>query len=125
MMMGMADKIHLEHLSHHDMNDLTYTMSAGYGIDQPIELHSHDYSMINYGAVVYSKTGLVFTYLRDYLGDTLFDQSMQNYYNEWHYKHPQPQDLRNSLEKTSGKDLGWLFDEIIPTTGQIDYAIKK
>jgi hypothetical protein len=125
MMMGMADKIHLEHLSHHDMNDLTYSMSAGYGIDQPIELHSHDYSMINYGAVVYSKTGLVFTYLRDYLGDTLFDQCMQNYYNEWHYKHPQPQDLRNAFEKTSGKDLSWLFDEIIPTTGQIDYAIKK
>lgn len=125
MMMGMADKIHLEHLSHHDMNDLTYSMSAGYGIDQPIELQAADYNMINYGAIVYSKTGLVFTYLKEYLGDTLFDQCMQQYYNEWHYKHPQPQDLRAAFEKTSGKNLGWLFDDIIPTTGQIDFAIKK
>jgi hypothetical protein len=123
--MGMAERVHLEHLSHHDMNDMTYSMSAGYGIDQPIELHADDYSMINYGAVVYSKTGLVFTYVKDYLGDSLFDVCMQNYYNDWHYRHPQPQDLRAALEKGSGKDLGWLFDDLIPTTAQLDFAIKK
>jgi hypothetical protein len=125
MMQGMAERVHLEHLSHHDMNDMTYSMSAGYGIDQPIELHADDYSMINYGAVVYSKTGLVFTYVKDYLGDSLFDVCMQNYYNDWHYRHPQPQDLRAALEKGSGKDLGWLFDDLIPTTAQLDFAIKK
>lgn len=125
MMMGVADKIHLAHLSHHDMNDLTYSMSAGYGLDQPMELTSADYSMINYGAIVYSKTGLVFTYLRDYLGDELFDKCMQAYYDQWHFKHPQPQDLRATLERESGKDLGWLFDDIIPTTAQIDFELKK
>lgn len=125
MMMGMAERVHLEHLSHHDMNDMTYSMSAGYGIDQPIELPADEYSMINYGAVVYSKTGLVFTYVRDYLGDSLFDICMQKYYDDWHYRHPQPQDLRAALENGSGKDLGWLFDDLIPTTAQIDFAIKK
>ncbi|MBK7129954.1 MAG: M1 family metallopeptidase [Crocinitomicaceae bacterium] len=125
MMMGMADKVHLEHLSHHDLNDITYSMSACYGLDQPIELPSADYSMINYGAIVYSKTGLVFTYLRDYLGDAMFDSCMQAYYAEWEFKHPQPQDLKNAFEKTSGKDLSWLFSDIIPTTGQIDFELKK
>lgn len=125
LMMGMADKIHLEHLSHHDMNDFTYSMSAGYGIDQPIELPAGDYNMINYGAIVYSKTGLVFTYVKDYLGDSIFDICMQQYYKEWHYKHPQPQDLRRALEQGSGKDLGWLFDDIIPSTAQIDFKIQK
>lgn len=124
-MLMVADQIHLEHLSHHDMNDFTYATSAGYGVDQPIELPSADYSMINYGAIVYSKTGLVFTYVKDYLGDSLFDACMRSYYQEWHYKHPQPQDLRNALEQGSGKDLSWLFDGIIPTTAQIDYEIKK
>lgn len=124
-LLGMADALHLEHLSHHDMNDITYSMSAAYGMDQPIELSSGDYSMINYGAIVYSKTGLVFTYLRDYLGDSLFDASMQEYYNRWSFKHPQPADLRAALEETSGKDLGWLFDDIIPTTKKIDYKITK
>jgi hypothetical protein len=125
MMMGMAEKINLEHLDHHDMNDMTYNMSAGYGVDQPMELHSADYSMINYGAIVYSKTGLVFTFLKDYLGDTLFDQCMRAYFEAWKFKHPQPEDLRAVIEKESGKDLSWLFDDIVPTTAQIDYAIKR
>jgi len=50
---------------------------------------------------------------------------MQVYYDEWQFKHPQPQDLRVVLERESGKDLSWLFDEIIPTTKHIDYSIAK
>ena len=125
MMMGAAEKIHLEHLSHHDMNDLSYVMSSGYGIDQPIELPSDDYTQINYGAIVYSKTGLVFTYLKDYLGDEEFDKAMQSYYQKWEFKHPQPDDLRKAFEKSTGKELGWFFDDIIKTTAQIDYKIHS
>lgn len=123
MMMGVAEKVHLEHLSHHDMSDLSYTLSAGYGVDQPIELPSQDYTQLNYGAIVYAKTGLVFTYLKDYMGDEAFDKAMMSYYKKWEFKHPQPEDLRAALETSSGKDLSWMFDEIIPTTKHIDYKI--
>lgn len=125
MMMGMADKVHLEHLSHHDMNDFSYGMSAEYGMDQPIELGSDDYSPVNYGTIVYSKTGLVFTYLKDYLGDEEFDKAMQAYYSKWEFKHPQPEDLRKALESSSGKDLSWFFGDILLTTKQIDYKIES
>jgi Peptidase family M1 domain len=125
MMMGMADKVHLEHLSHHDLSDLSYLMTTGYGIDQPIELKSQDYTQINYGAIVYSKTGLVFTYLKDYLGDTEFDKGMQSYYSTWEFKHPQPEDLKIALEKSSGKNLDWFFQDVIQTTKKIDYKIKS
>jgi hypothetical protein len=125
MMMGMADKIHLEHLSHHDMNDLSYGFAAEYGMDQPIELGSADYSPVNYGTIVYSKTGLVFTYLKDYLGDEAFDKGMQAYYSKWEYKHPQPEDLQKALEESTGKDLSWFFGDIIHSTKQIDYKISS
>ena len=125
MMGGFADKIHLEHLSHHDMSDLTYAASASGGMDQPIELHSDDYTSMNYGGIVYSKTGLVFTYLKEYLGEETFDRAMQEYFNRWVFKHPQPNDLKNALEDVSGKDLTWLFVDIIPTTKQIDYKISS
>lgn len=125
MMMGMADKVHLEHLSHHDMNDLTHGLSAGFGIDQPIELPSEDYSSVNYGAIVYAKTGLVFTYLMDYLGEAMFDEAMQFYYQNWEFKHPQPEDLQASLEKHTGKDLSWFFVDVIQTTKNIDYKIAS
>ncbi len=122
---GIADKIHLEKLSHHDMADMTYRFVASHGLDQPIELHSADYSSLNYGAIVYSKTGLVFTYLKDYLGDELFDKSMKAYYDKWHYKHPQPEDLKKILEEESGKELSWLFNDLIQTTKQVDFKVKK
>ncbi|MEZ4922231.1 MAG: M1 family metallopeptidase [Crocinitomicaceae bacterium] len=125
MMMGMANKIHLEHLSHHDMNDLSYGVSAEYGMDQPIELGSADYTSINYGTIVYSKTGLVFTYLKDYLGDEAFDKGMQSYYSAWEFKHPQPEDLQKALESSTGKDLGWFFGDVLQTTKQIDYKIES
>ena len=122
---GLAEAIHLEHLSHKDMNDLTYIISAGAGIDQPIELSSEHYSSLNYGGIVYSKTGLVFTYLKDYLGDELFDKCMKAYFESWQFKHPQPSDLRLILEEVSQKDLSWLFDDILTSTKQIDYKIGK
>lgn len=124
MMMGMAERVHLERLSHQDMNDITYNLSAGYGIDQPIELPADDYSQLNYGAIVYSKTGLVFTYLLDYLGAEEFDKAMMTYYDKWEFKHPQPNDLRDVIQKSTGKDLSWFFEDVLKTTKQIDYKIS-
>lgn len=120
---GIASALHFEDLGHHDMSHLTYVLTAAYGIDQPIELHSDDYTSLNYGAIVYAKTGLVFTYLKDYLGDELFDKAMHAYYDKWHYKHPQPEDIKQILEETTGKDLSWLFHDLIQTTKQIDFKI--
>ncbi|MFK8037313.1 MAG: M1 family metallopeptidase [Crocinitomicaceae bacterium] len=121
----IAKTVHLEHLNHSDMNDLMYRVTAGAGVDQPIELTSANYTSGNYGGIVYGKTGLVFTYLKDYLGDELFDKCMRSYFDIWHFKHPQPNDFRKVMEDVSGKDLSWLFDDIIPTTKQIDYKISK
>lgn len=122
---GIVGKLHFEDLNHHHMSDLTFSMMSSYGIDQPIELGSNDYTPVNYGAIVYAKTGLVFMYLKDYLEDAEFDKAMQAYYEEWHYKHPQPADIRKTIEKETGKDLGWLFEDLIQTTKQIDYKIKS
>ena len=123
--MAMNGKFHLDHLSHHDMSDVAYRMTAALGEDQPIETHSASFSSINYGVVMYMKTGLVFFYLKEYLGDELFDKSMMAYYAEWEFKHPQPDDMRRSLEKASGKDLTWLFEDLIKTTNHIDYKLKS
>lgn len=123
MLGGFAETIHLEHLSHYDMSDMSYTMVAAYGLDQPIELPSDDYTSVNYGAIVYAKTGVVLTYLKDYLGDEMFDKCMQTYFDRWHYKHPQPENLRAVFEEVTGKDLAWVFEDLIQTTKQIDYKI--
>jgi hypothetical protein len=122
---GMGDKVHLGGLSHYKMSYYAYAMVAGYGLDQPVELDADEYYPINYGSIVYSKTGLIFMYLKDYLGEEKFDEIMQRYFDEWHYKHPQPNDLRRLFEEGTNKDLSWFFEDLIQTTKQIDYKIAK
>ena len=123
--MVLNGRFHMNDLDYHDMGDLSYRTISSFGIDQPIETHSADFSPVNYGIVMYQKTGLVFFYLKEYLGDDEFDRIMQKYFNEWKFKHPQPEDLKSLFESETGKNMDWFFKEIIQTTNHIDYKIKS
>lgn len=92
--------------------------------DQPIEGKAKDYTDINYGLMVYYKTATAFNYLREYLGDEVYDQCMHAYFDAWKFKHPQPRDLRKVFEHTAGKDLGWFFESLVNSNEVIDYKIK-
>ncbi|MFM6934854.1 MAG: M1 family aminopeptidase [Flavobacteriales bacterium] len=123
--MILKGRFHMEKLSHHDSGDITYSALASLGLDQPIETHSDQFTSVNYGGIMYQKTGLVFFYLKDYLGEEKFNQAMSAYFEAWKFKHPQPEDMRKVLEETTGKNLSWLFDDLIQTTNHIDYKLKK
>ncbi|MDF2435717.1 MAG: hypothetical protein K0Q95_93 [Bacteroidota bacterium] len=102
---------------------LSYFLPAAVNEDQPIETAAHKYTELNYGGVVYSKSAISFDYLKKYLGDEVYDAAMQKYFNEWHFKHPMPDDLRKIFERETGKDLGWFFNDLIKTTKKLDYKI--
>lgn len=123
--MVLGGRFHFNDLDHHDMGDISYRTIAMLGLDQPMETHSADFTSMNYGVIMYQKTGLVFHYLKATLGDELFNKSMQNYFETWKFKHPQPEDLKLSLESASGKDLSWLFKDIVPSTKHLDFKIKS
>lgn len=122
--MALNGRFHLNDLDYHDMADLIYRFIHTAGADQPIETHSAEFSSANYGIVMYQKTGLVFYYLKDYLGDLEFDRIMHVYFDQWKFKHPQPEDLRMLFEQETGKDLSWFFDDLIQTTNHVDYKIR-
>lgn len=121
----LGGRFHFNDLSHYDMSDFTYRVVTALGEDQPMETHSAEFTSGNYGAVMYGKTGLVFNYLKDYLGDERFDKAMHAYYEQWKFKHPQPEDMRASLEASTNENLAWLFEQIVPTTRVIDYKLKS
>lgn len=123
--MLFGGRMHFNDLDHHDSGDLGYRTFAWLGEDQPVETKSAEFSPLNYGIIMYQKTGLLFFYLKDYLGEELFDKCAMEYYREWEFKHPSPSDMRASYEKTSGKDLGWLFDDLINTTHHLDYKLVR
>ena len=115
--LNMINKFSYQYLT----EELAYLLSARQGKDQPMQAPSADYTNMNYGTVVYKKSALAFNYLMNYLGEELFDRCMKNYFEQWKFKHPSPQDIRLSFENTSGKKLDWFFDELITTTHHVDY----
>ncbi len=115
----------IDNLDYKEAWQLEHNLLARTQKDQPIEGHSTQYDQLNYGATVYRKTGIAFQYLKDYLGDSLFDACMQNYFNNWKLKHPQPEDVAASFRSVSGKSLDWFFDDVINSNKKIDYKISS
>ncbi len=107
------------------IQELEWLIPARRNLEQPVNLTSTDYSYDNYGAIVYNKAAQGFNYLRAYLGDSLFDSTMHDYFITWKSKHPQPQDLRVIFESHTTKDLSWFFDDFLGTTKQLDYKIVR
>ncbi len=107
------------------LHEFSYLVNARRNYDQAIETPSPEYTSVNYGGIVYSKTGIVFDYLKAYLGDAQFDECMHAYFEKWKFKHPQPNDLRAIFEEKTGLDLSWFFDDLIKTTKTIDFKIKS
>lgn len=119
-----ADRLlNIGHLAHKAQYEMMYLAAARKRQDQPIELPASQYTEMNYGSIVYSKTAIVFDYLMAYLGPATMDKCMQAYFEKWKFKHPYPDDLRRVMEEVSGKQLGWFFDGLINTTQRLDYKI--
>lgn len=104
---------------------LSYIYNARRNYDQPIEGKAEEFTSVNYGAIVYSKTALAFDYLRSYLGEVLFDKCMHAYYDRWKFAHPTPEDLKQVFQEVSRKDLSWFFDDYLNGNEVIDYKIKR
>ena len=105
--------------------DLAYRYFAVKKMDQPCDLHSAEYTKINYGAIMYGKTAMLFSFLQEYLGTELYDKCARSYFDAWKFKHPYPEDIKKVYEEVSGKDLSWFFDNMIKTTDQVDYKLNS
>ena len=106
----------------YDFLDLAYLFQARRNQDQAPETSSADFERINYFLGAYEKPARIFRYLEKYLSTAKFDRIMQGFYQKWQFKHPQPEDLREYVEKESDKNLDWLFDGLINSNAKIDYA---
>jgi hypothetical protein len=112
-------------VSVNDGNDIVYHLNGQARREQPIQLGSEDYTSMNYGGVVYARAAKSLQYLEDYVGKEDWEQAMKAYYDQWHFKHPAPNDLRASIERFSTKNVAWYFDDYINSNAAIDFKIKS
>lgn len=113
----------LEKVNHKQIQYERYLSAIRRHTDVSPDQYAQNFSRANYGNIVYYKTTLSFDYLKAYLGDEMFDRSMQRFYSDWKFKHPDPDDLKKTFETESGKDLKWLFDDLMRSDKAIDYSI--
>lgn len=70
-----------------------------------------------FDGVSYNKGGSILHMLRNYLGDDAFFAGLNDYLKTNEYGTGEAQQLRLSLEKVSGKDLNWFFNQWYYGTG--------
>lgn len=93
------------------------------GRDQPATDSAQHFSNLNYGAIVYYKTGKLIEHLRATLGDYIFDACMHRFYLKWRFRHPEPKDFFEHFQACSGENLDWL-KESLQSLHTVDYRIS-
>jgi len=81
--------------------------------------HGGQYSM------AYHKTAVMLYNLQYYLGNQLFEEAMQFYFNRWAIAHPYPEDFRQAITDYTRTDLSRFFDEWMETDKKVDYGIRS
>ena len=92
-----------------DREKLSIEIIAKEKTDQPISTSSEDFSAMNYDLIAYSKAAMWMKQLESSLGTKLFDSCMREYFREWQFRHPYPENFRQVIETASGKKLDAQF----------------
>ena len=88
-----------------DAERLLFESKAVVNKDQPINMEGDKFTNMNYSLIAYYKTGAWLEVVEKKLGKETFDKAMQEYYRQWQFKHPYPEDFKKVLETVSGQDL--------------------
>lgn len=83
--------------------------------DQPLNTSSEVFSENNYWLIAYEKGAQFVQLLEHTMGRDAFDRGMQQYFNQWKFKHPQPHHLQRALQQSSGVQLDTLFQRLTKT----------
>lgn len=90
----------------------------------PVCLHSACYKELNYGLDIYEKGAQYFGWLSDYMTADTFHKAIRSYFDTWQFRHPQPEDLRTTLQQHTSKPIGWFFESAIVRPEMSDFSIK-
>ncbi len=104
----------------------SYYRLVNSGLEEPASTHSdHFNTNYAYSNASYSKGAVFMSQLGYIVGDSVRDKILLDYYWQWRFKHPNPNDFIRVAEKASGIELDWYKEYWINSTKTIDYAIDS
>jgi len=111
-----------------DIHSFHYLSFAGVGKSkdaQPLNISSNEnFNYSNYGQN-YTKTAVMMRFLQHYIGEKKMDQIMQDFYANWKFRHPQPDDLKHYFDMHIDEDMNWFFENVFEKTSYIDFSLTK
>jgi Peptidase family M1 domain len=96
------------------------------GTEQEVPLMRHTDLVSPYGArtlAAYRKPAVMLGALRETIGDEAFVAAFRDYFQSWTFKHPQPWDFFNIVERHAGEDLDWFWRPLVFGTEVLDHAV--
>ena len=104
----------------------SYYFLARSGREEPMTTHADHYNTnFAYERASYSKGAMFIEQLGYIVGADVRDKIMKEYYWQWRFKHPNPNDFVMIAEKVSGIKLDWYKEFWISTTKTIHYGIDS
>ena len=92
--------------------------------DQPIITEADELTTLNYQLVTYHKTAEWMKWVESKIGMEALQSAMQQYYQQWQFKHPQPDDFKAILAPYLNQDTTTTFG-LLYTTGALPKPAKK
>lgn len=93
--------------------------------EAPIMHADHFITNAAYGTTAYSFGEMFVHQLGAVIGEKTLSLGLLRYFWACKFKHPEPIDLERAMEKQSGLELDWYFDEWLNTTRTLDYAVSE
>jgi hypothetical protein len=92
--------------------------------EEPMSTHADHYNTNTaYSNASYSKGAVFLAQLGYIVGDKMLDNILLEYYKQWKFKHPNPNDFIRIAERLSGMQLQWYKEYWVYSTKTIDYGI--
>ena len=82
-------------------------------------------SVASYGVNVYYKTSLVLDLLENLIGKDKMDRFLEEYYNQYQFKHPKTEDFIRLAEKVTDLNLDGFFRDWFYDTKTCDYEVRR
>jgi hypothetical protein len=101
-----------------------YNRSAGTEDDLPLMTPSTQLTA-GYFINSYPKPAMAYLYIKDLLGDSLFTKALHHYIEQWHGRHPMPNDFFYSMNEGSGHNLNWFWKKWFFDNGFADLGISS
>ncbi len=103
-----------------------YFALAKSGREEPLSTHADHLNMSAlYPLSAYNKGAVFLQQLEYVIGPSAWEKGMLAYFNEWKFKHPNPNDFIRVMEKASGLELDWYKEYFVYTSKTIDYGIRE